>query len=244
MSDFSIKPIFKPIQPDVRQSGLYQQRTMSGFLSRLGLFLASSVASTCQLCDLNLPQPAQSLCPACWQSLPWFRDALPVMLDQDRQPIQVVCHYNWPVDRLIHLYKYQQRLDLLPLLSTIFLSIAKPDVQALVAVPSAPERLRQRGFNPVLLLARQLSDYWQIPLWQPLARHHTLPQQGLSGQERRSNVQQAFYIALPRPRVIPRKVLIIDDVMTTGSTLQQMQMLLSQLGVHEVHSLVLAHARH
>ena len=244
MSDFSIKPMFNPIQPDVRQSGLYQQRNVSGFLSRLGLFLASSVASTCQLCGLNPREPTQHLCTACWQSLPWFRDAPPVIPDHDGQHIQIVCHYNWPVDRLIHLYKYQQRLDLLPLLSAILLSIHKPAVQALVAVPSAPERLRQRGFNPVLLLAQQLSQYWQIPLWQPLARHHTLPHQGLSGQERRSNVQQAFYIATPRARVIPRKVLIIDDVMTTGSTLQHMQILLKQLGVQDIQSLVLAHARH
>lgn len=236
--------MFKSMQPDMRQSGLYQQRTLSGFLSRLGLSVVSSVTTSCQLCGLNPREPTQSLCTACWQSLPWFRDAPPVIADHDGQHIQIVCHYNWPVDRLIHLYKYQQRLDLLPLLSAILLSAPKPAVQALVAVPSAPERLRQRGFNPVLLLAQQLSQHWQIPLWQPLARHHTLPQQGLSGQERRSNVQQAFYIATSRPRVIPRSVLIIDDVMTTGSTLQQMQILLNHLGVPDIHSLVLAHARH
>lgn len=236
--------MFKPVQPDSRQSSLHQQRTVAGFFSRLGVLVASSVVSTCQLCGLNPRPSTQWLCPACWQSLPWFRDAQPIIPDHDHFQIQVICHYNWPVDRLIHLYKYQQRLDLLPLLSAIVLSVSKPDVQALVAVPSASERLRQRGFNPVLLLARELSQHWQIPLWQPLARHHTLPQQGLSGQERRSNVQDAFYIATPRPRVIPRKVLIIDDVMTTGSTLQQMQLLLNQLGVQDIQSLVLAHARH
>lgn len=156
--------------------------------------------------------------------------------------VQAACHYVWPVDRLIHQYKYQQRLELLPILHDILLQTPKPAVQALVAVPSSPEKLVTRGFNPTLLLAQQLSKTWQIPLWQPLSRHHTPAQQGLSQTERFINLQDAFYINTDQCRVIYRKILIIDDVMTTGSTLAAMQQQLDKLGVQQIQSLVIARA--
>lgn len=156
--------------------------------------------------------------------------------------VQAACHYVWPVDRLIHLYKYQQRLDLLPILRDILLQAPKPAVQALVAVPSSPEKLVTRGFNPTLLLAQQLSKAWQIPLWQPLKRHHTPPQQGLSQTERLSNVHHAFYPHHRQCRIIYRKILIIDDVVTTGSTLRAMHQQLHDMGVQDIQSLVIAQA--
>lgn len=156
--------------------------------------------------------------------------------------VQAACHYVWPVDRLIHQYKYQQRLELLPILHDILLQMPKPAVQALVAVPSSPEKLVTRGFNPTLLLAQQLSKMWQIPLWQPLNRHHRPPQQGLSQTERFINLQNAFYINTDQCRVIYHKILIIDDVMTTGSTLAAMQQQLNNLGVQQIQSLVIARA--
>ncbi len=214
--------------------------------------LAQGHVSACRLCRLYPAQPARSVCANCWQELPWLLQATALShhsLPHHSLPnrsmshsVQAACHYVWPVDRLIHQYKYQQRLDLLPVLHDILLQTPKPAVQALVAVPSSPEKLVTRGFNPTLLLAQQLSKTWQIPLWQPLSRHHTPAQQGLTQTERFINLQDAFYINTDQCRVIYRKILIIDDVMTTGSTLAAMQQQLDKLGVQQMQSLVLARA--
>ncbi|TEU24230.1 ComF family protein [Alkanindiges illinoisensis] len=219
--------------------------------------LAQGHASACLLCRLYPAQPARSVCANCWQELPWLLQATALshqsmphhILPHHSLPnrsmshsVQAACHYVWPVDRLIHQYKYQQRLELLPILHDILLQTPKPAVQALVAVPSSPEKLVTRGFNPTLLLAQQLSKTWQIPLWQPLSRHHTPAQQGLSQTERFINLQDAFYINTDQCRVIYRKILIIDDVMTTGSTLAAMQQQLDKLGVQQIQSLVIARA--
>jgi len=219
--------------------------------------LAQGHVSACLLCRLYPAQPARSVCANCWQELPWLLQATALShhslphhsLPHHSLPnqsmshsVQAACHYVWPVDRLIHQYKYLQRLDLLPILRDILLQTPNPAVQALVAVPSSPEKLVARGFNPTLLLAQQLSKTWQIPLWQPLSRHHTPAQQGLSQTERFINLQDAFYINTDQCRVIYRKILIIDDVMTTGSTLAAMQQQLDKLGVQQMQSLVIARA--
>lgn len=214
--------------------------------------LAQGHVSACRLCQLYPAQPARSVCANCWREMPWLLQATALShhsLPHHSLPnqslshsVQAACHYVWPVDRLIHQYKYQQRLELLPILHDILLQTPKPAVQALVAVPSSPEKLVTRGFNPTLLLAQQLSKTWQIPLWQPLSRHHTPAQQGLSQTERFINLQDAFYINTDQCRVIYRKILIIDDVMTTGSTLAAMQQQLDKLGVQQIQSLVIARA--
>lgn len=202
----------------------------------------TSHPQACLLCQLYPAAPAHSLCHNCWHELPWLLQTTALPHQLATHPVQAACHYGWPVDRLIHLYKYQQRLDLLPVLRDILLQMPKPAVQALVAVPSSPEKLVIRGFNPTLLLARELSKTWKIPLWQPLSRHHTPAQQGLLQTERFINMQNAFYINNAQRRLIYRKILIIDDVITTGSTLHAMQQQLNNLGVQHIHSLVIAQA--
>lgn len=195
---------------------------------------------TCLLCKHDTCMAEKNICHACWQTMPWLSDSIVGTLG-DHQ-VQAACHYGWPVDRLIHLYKYQGRLDLLPILTDLMLHLPKPAVQAIVAVPLSDSRLRQRGFNQTLLLAKQLSKHWQIPIWQPLERHHTVAQQHLSHTERLINLQQAFYINHAHCRLIPRNVIVIDDVFTTGSTLSMIQAQLLGLGVQYVEHRVIAQA--
>lgn len=171
--------------------------------------------------------------------MPWFDQAA---LKSVNFNIKAACHYRWPVDRLIHLYKYQGQLDLLPVLTDLLLQLPKPEVQAMIATPLSADRLKQRGFNQSLLLAKQLSKQWQIPLWRPLQRHHTLAQQHSSRSERLTNLRQAFYPDPAQCRIIPRKVVVIDDVFTTGSTLTTIEEQLLSLGVQNVVHYVVAAA--
>ncbi len=172
--------------------------------------------------------------------MPWLSDSAISALDGHQ--VQAACHYAWPVDRLIHLYKYQGRLDLVPIFTDLMLQLPKPAVQAIVPAPLSQRRLKQRGFNQSLVLAKQLSIQWHIPIWQPLQRRHTVAQQHLTRTERLSNLQQAFYVNHAQCRVIPRKVVVIDDVFTTGSTLSMIQAQLLDLGVQHVEHRVIAKA--
>lgn len=196
------------------------------------------LALPCLLCNAAQRQPKQKLCHVCWNNMPWLQNAFYIQ----QLKFHAVCHYTWPIDRLIHLYKYQGRLDLLPILSDVLLSCTKPDIQALVPVPLSSDRLKARGFNQSLLLAKQLAKHWQLPVWQPFFRDASIAQQGLTRQERLTNLDNTFSINRAQCRVIPRKVLLIDDVVTTGSTLIAMQILLHQLGVQHIECLVLAKA--
>jgi ComF family protein len=145
--------------------------------------------------------------------------------------------YDWPIDRLIHLFKYQARLDLLPILIQGLTTHATPAVDALVAVPMSAQRLRERGFNQAHILAKALGQQWGIPVWQGVERQrHTLRQQSLDRLDRLDNLQNAFAVQ-PCP---PTRVMLIDDVFTTGSTLQTLAQTLSNAGVQQIDASVIA----
>lgn len=192
----------------------------------------------CQLCQQAYCLPETPLCKACNRDIPWLLDSFTIQ----EVKITAVCHYDWPIDRLIHQFKYQQHVDYLPLLTHLLLRTKRPAVHAIVPVPLSDQRLRERGFNQSLLLARQLSKHWKIPVWQPLQRQHRVAQQHLDRHERLINLEQAFTPQSTRNKITPRKILLLDDVVTTGSTLFHMSESLQQLGVKQCQGLVIARA--
>jgi ComF family protein len=110
-----------------------------------------------------------------------------------------------------------------------------------VPVPLHPRRFRQRGFNPAALLAREIARPLGLvvdPSW--LARRReTRPQAGLDARSRERNVAGAF--ACRRARTpVPKRVWLVDDVMTTGATLASAAAALRRAGVSEVMALCLA----
>ena len=119
-----------------------------------------------------------------------------------------------------------------------------PDgIEALVPVPLARERERERGFNQAALLARRIGRRLEVPTrprW--LARiRPTRPQSDLSAVERRANVRGAFRAS---PRVAGRHVLVVDDILTTGATLDACARALRDAGVLRVGVLTVARVVH
>jgi ComF family protein len=108
-------------------------------------------------------------------------------------------------------------------------------------VPVHPKKLKEREFNQSLLLARPISNRLEGELdFLSLRRiRNTLPQTGLKGVERRRNVLKAFALEGKRP-VAGRAVLLVDDVATTGNTLNECARVLKKGGAKEVLCLVLA----
>ena len=114
------------------------------------------------------------------------------------------------------------------------LSIRHPDV--LVPVPIHRNRFRERGYNQAEELARELSLRTRIPYDPELVVRHrnTTPQSGLDPDGRRKNIQGAFFVR--RGAAVPKQVLIVDDIRTTGSTIEELGKVLTAYGAREVYA--------
>ena len=120
-----------------------------------------------------------------------------------------------------------------PKMSQSQFDLWRPDV--LVPVPVHGSRFRERGYNQAEELARELSRILQIPCDTGLVfrTRNTQPQNGLSPEQRKENVKQAF--AVKKHALIPRRVLLVDDIYTTGSTRNELENLLYRCGVQKVY---------
>jgi ComF family protein len=151
--------------------------------------------------------------------------------------------FEGPLREAIHVYKYRPLRALGGPLAAWMAEQVRMTVQLELAmpVPLHAKRLRSRGFNQALLLARGVSDRFSVQLsYDNLIRtRHTRPQVELSGKERAENVRGAFGVARPG-EVRDRKVLLVDDVFTTGATMNECAKVLKEAGAASVTVLTLA----
>lgn len=185
-------------------------------------------AERCPVCAL--PTPGANLCGACLKQAPHF-DAT-----------QALFRYEFPLDRLVQSLKYAHRLasagflgQALAQLPTLF----RPDL--ILPVPLAPARLAERGFNQALEIARPLARALGAPLEIGHAhrRRDTAPQASLPWKERKQNIRHAFECEID---LAGKSVLVVDDVMTTGATLDELARTLKAHGAARVENRVLARA--
>jgi len=119
--------------------------------------------------------------------------------------------------------------------------LSQVEIDFIIPVPLHPKRLRWRGFNQAVLLARQVSRLTRVPL-DPFVldrRRETPPQTQLAEDERRANVRGAF--SLHREKSIEGKsVLLVDDVFTSGATVNECSRTLTQGGAKQVNVLTFA----
>ncbi len=118
----------------------------------------------------------------------------------------------------------------------------RPPGEFIVPVPLHPNRLRERGYNQAALLARQLGERGGLPILDEALRRvrETAPQTDLNAQERKENVRGAFRCG--DYDLKGKQVLLIDDVCTTGATLEACSLALYQGQVRSVWALTLARA--
>jgi ComF family protein len=149
-----------------------------------------------------------------------------------------------PLKEAIHAFKYDFVQDLVPLLGKIMVQGVRGRLPhpapLLIPVPLHKKRRIWRGFNQAEILAAVLSREFNLPLLsQNLLRiRHTRPQIELSGLQRRQNVKDAFFYQGPSLR--GEVVVLVDDVVTTCSTLNECAKALRQAGAKQVWGLVLA----
>lgn len=154
--------------------------------------------------------------------------------------------YEGAVRELVHRLKYDGRLQARRPLGLLmaqrlsgFVTDSAPDI--ILPVPLHRKRLRQRGFNQAILLGEIVSREWMVPLGRRVMERirWTEPQITLAAGERAANVRGAFAVARPE-QVRGRKVLLVDDVMTTGSTLSECGRMLDKAGAAAVFAAVVA----
>jgi predicted amidophosphoribosyltransferase len=117
-------------------------------------------------------------------------------------------------------------------------------IGAVVAVPTTPKRLRERGFNPPDLLARGVAEALELPVLEALTRPEEAPRQvGLPPSRRAANVREAFVAKRVRTGLLlPPYVLLVDDVLTTGATGAAAAECLTRAGAARVGLLTFARA--
>jgi ComF family protein len=221
--------------------------------------------SRCLVCDAP-GLDGLDLCAACAGELPWNRCAcprcalpLPVpavcgeclrrevgLARRGRAPALAGVHaafvYAPPLDRLLPRFKFHRDLAAGALLAQLLAEAADglPRPDAVVPVPLHRARLRRRGYDQALELARPLARVLDLPLRDDLLQRvrTTAPQSELSAAARRRNLKGAF--AVRSAIELPASVALVDDVMTTGATLHAAAEALKRAGVRHVEAWVCA----
>lgn len=198
----------------------------------------------CAACEAGLPANTRA-CPGCALPLPTPGGPCGGCLQRRHSPLAEVHAaflYAAPLDRLLPRLKFAGDLAAGRLVSQLMTErlAGAPRPQALVPVPLHRARLRRRGFDQALELARPLGRALGLPVLDgALIRHRlTVEQSRLDADARRANLRNAF---IARPRLpLPAHVALVDDVMTTGATLRAAAIALRRAGVARVDAWVAA----
>jgi ComF family protein len=203
------------------------------------------VTNRCARCANPLPSfprrreskfcsPDDSTCPTC-QTYPPAYDATIFAVD-----------YAPPLDHLVLQLKFSARLPLAPwfaemLRDAVLAKTGLPLPDLLCPVPLGPSRLVERGYNQALEIARPLARLLGVALHPTLAERQldTRAQSGISPHERAENIRGAFAITDPG-LVQGRHIGIVDDVMTSGNTLEELAATFKRFGAARVSNLVFA----
>jgi len=156
------------------------------------------------------------------------------------------CRYNGVLKECIHLFKFKDRRNLLPVFGELMVSFARrhirlSDFEQIVPVPLHRAKIRERGFNQAGALAGAFSKNVSIPCATGclIKVRRTHPQNELSKEKRMQNLKGAFRVSSPS-LLKNKSILLIDDVFTTGSTLNECAGAALASGARRVECLVLA----
>src|SRR3990167_5338215 len=177
----------------------------------------------CQQCALPLPT-SQFRCGNCLKHPPYFDKTLALF------------HYQPPLTKLIPDYKFHDKLVYGKIFSELLLEklYHRSELpQALIPVPLHSKRLQERGYNQALELAKPLAKRLRLPLLCNICQRHkaTAAQSNLPANKRQTNVKNAFSLKKSIPYT---HIAMIDDVITTGNTVNELSRLLKQNNVHMI----------
>ncbi len=201
----------------------------------------------CENCASQIPFLGASICPRCGR--PWFAKGVcsncltnPLNI----APVRSAYLYDGPVRDAIHAYKFRGARSLCTLLAQCMAEAWKSyamQTDYLIPVPLHPEREQKRGYNQSMLLARELGRILNVPVVEDelVRTRNTASQTHLSREERLTNVAGAF-ACKTQHRFAGKRVTLIDDVATTGATLEASALALLAYGAGKVGAFTLSRA--
>ncbi len=218
-------------------------------------WLRRALPGRCAFC-LAPCEEGRAWCTACHAALPWNRSACPVCAEPlpatvaprpcghclRRSPCfqcaRVPLRYEGEVAELMQRFKFHAS----PRAGTLLLALLEEGLagseppQALIAVPLHPHRARERGFDQGYWLAERLAARLHVPLVGARRLADTRSQRGLDRGKRRGNLRGAFRLEAR----LPPRVALLDDVMTTGATLDALARACRQAGATEIEAWAIA----
>lgn len=219
---------------------------------------------TCVLCGGRGEKPTRDLCSACAADLPANDAACSVCAEPlAAQGVDLLCgsclkraprfdvaccafRYAYPVDYLIRRLKYQGAIAQSRVLGELLAfhlrkARSEPLPELLIPVPLAQKRFQARGYNQAVELGRHLERRLCIPMRSDLVERtrETAEQAGLGQKERRRNIRGAFALTAP---LRAKHVAIVDDVITTGSTANELARVLKRAGARRIEVWAVARA--
>lgn len=204
---------------------------------------ASDGEILCRACSADLPRLPDRCCPRCALPTPQGEVCGRCLAHAPNFDATLAAYrYDFPVDKLVQSFKYGHRLALARYFGRQLASLAAPlDADLIIPLPLHRLRLRQRGFNQALELARPVARACALPIDASSCRRarNTPAQADLSLRERVKNVRGAFEC---RADLTGKRIMLVDDVMTTGASLDECARTLKLHGATRVSVLVLARA--
>ena len=199
-------------------------------------------ALLCPACAADLPVPPSTCCPQCAEQTTHGERCGACLTDPPHfDQTLAAFHYDFPADRIIHALKYGHQLAVANWLGHRLAALIEAGEQLIMPLPLHPERLRERGFNQSMEIARVVGDQLNLPVDHcSLFRNRATPRQAdLPLKERRKNVRGAFECTAD---MTGKSILLIDDVMTSGATLNECARVLKLHGAAYVTAVVAARA--
>ena len=211
-------------------AGRSHNHSIAPFCRECWQSLAPYNGPKCQRCGKPLVSDISIMCGECINDEPAFISADSFGL------------YDGSLKKAINLLKYHGVKRLSGPLSDLFSGLHLPGVDAVVPVPLHQKRLRQREYNQSALIAYNIAKRIECNLVaDSLTKIKDTPQQvGLSSKNRRKNIKNAFDVK-HKNSVKGKKILLIDDVITTGATIRECSRILKKAGAHSIYALGLAH---
>lgn len=200
----------------------------------------------CVFCG-RLLEEGEGICPHCVRALPYTHGTGAEQRGEGITLAVSPLRYEGEVRQSIRRYKFEGRRWYARTYGGLMAACVREHLDgrfdALTWVPLSQRRRKERGYDQALLLARSVGEHLGMEPEEVLCKvRHTRAQSGLSdGEERRANVRDAYRCSRPE-RVAGRRFLLVDDVITTGSTLAACAAVLRQAGAADVVCVTAARA--
>ncbi|MFQ5823798.1 MAG: ComF family protein [bacterium] len=210
----------------------------------------------CIICDVRLDSGSELICEQCWNCLPRINHSIENKLNISNKNSKIpevscvisVWEYSDEVQKIIHEMKYFKKQSLAGLMGDEMAKLVLADrvyssADLIIPVPLHKTRLRERGFNQSILLSNRIATISKIPVERNVLKRirYTKPQSKLGAVEREKNVQGAFEVTESNS-LIDKQVILVDDVLTTGSTIRACAKVLIQAGVSKILAITAAKA--